>query len=292
VPSRFDAGAATEWVPLVSLVSGETRWLPAAYCYYGYGASGLGGETGPPSCVADSNGCAAGNTIEEAILQGLMELVERDACGLAWYTMARRPEIDLDSFAGRPWDAVRAAFAARGRRLHVLDLRTDVDVPVALAVSFREADGLATRFALGCHLDPRIAVSRALSELAQLESDDPAADAELAALFASASIDEQPHLRPSGPPVTAAQLPDRTLPTIAAELDACCATLAGLGHDVLVLDQTRPEVGFPVVRVVVPGLRHFWRRLAPGRLYDVPVALGWVDGPLREDALNPRSVLI
>ena len=57
--------------------------------------------------------------------------------------------------------------------------------------------------------------------------------------------------------------------------------------DFLVLDQTRPDIGVPVVRVIVPGLRHFYRRFAPGRLYDVPVKLGWRDRPLSENELNP-----
>jgi ribosomal protein S12 methylthiotransferase accessory factor len=59
------------------------------------------------------------------------------------------------------------------------------------------------------------------------------------------------------------------------------------GLDFLVLDQTRPDIGVPVVRVIVPGLRHFYRRFAPGRLYDVPVKLGLRDRPLAESELNP-----
>ena len=55
----------------------------------------------------------------------------------------------------------------------------------------------------------------------------------------------------------------------------------------LVLDQTRPDIEAPVVRVIVPGLRHFYRRFGPGRLYDVPVKLGWLEKPLKEDELNP-----
>jgi len=39
--------------------------------------------------------------------------------------------------------------------------------------------------------------------------------------------------------------------------------------------------------VIVPGLRHFYRRFAPGRLYDVPVKLGLRDRPLSEDEFNP-----
>ena len=289
VPARFDPEQAIEWVPVRSLIDGATRWVPAAFAYYGYGAAGAE----RPFCVADSNGCAAGNTVEEAILQGLMELIERDACGIAWYNRARRPGIDLDSFGEPSFSRAKASFATRGRELHVLDLRVDTDVPVAMAVSWNRDDGRATRFALGCHLEPRIAVSRALSELAQLQPDDPDDDAAIAPLFALDTIGEQPYLRPAdGPLMTASALPDRTQGDIAAELRWCCDMLAGLGHDVLVLDQTRPEVGFPVVRVIVPGLRHFWRRLAPGRLYDVPVALGWREMPLREDELNPVSVLV
>jgi ribosomal protein S12 methylthiotransferase accessory factor len=54
-----------------------------------------------------------------------------------------------------------------------------------------------------------------------------------------------------------------------------------------VLDQTRPDIEVPVVRVIVPGLRHFYRRFGPGRLYDVPVKLGWRDAPLPESELTP-----
>jgi ribosomal protein S12 methylthiotransferase accessory factor len=60
----------------------------------------------------------------------------------------------------------------------------------------------------------------------------------------------------------------------------------------LVLDQTRPDIGLPVVKVLVPGLRHFWARYAPGRLYDVPVQMGWLAQPLREEQLNPVPMFL
>jgi ribosomal protein S12 methylthiotransferase accessory factor len=68
---------------------------------------------------------------------------------------------------------------------------------------------------------------------------------------------------------------------------ACVNIAKRYGLDFLVLDQTRPDIGVPVVRVIVPGLRHFYRRFAPGRLYDVPVKLGLRDRPLSENELNP-----
>jgi oxazoline/thiazoline synthase len=58
------------------------------------------------------------------------------------------------------------------------------------------------------------------------------------------------------------------------------------GVDFLVLDQTRPDIEAPVVRVIVPGLRHLYRGFAPGRVYNVPVNLRWRDRPLSEHELN------
>jgi oxazoline/thiazoline synthase len=71
------------------------------------------------------------------------------------------------------------------------------------------------------------------------------------------------------------------------QVSACVAIAERAGHDFLVLDQTRPDIGVPVVRVIVPGLRHFYPRFGPGRLYDVPVKLGLLNRPRSESELNP-----
>lgn len=68
--------------------------------------------------------------------------------------------------------------------------------------------------------------------------------------------------------------------------------LASCGIEVLALDCTQPDIGMPVARVFAPGLRHFWPRFGPGRLYDVPVQQGWLAQPKREDELNPVSMFI
>jgi ribosomal protein S12 methylthiotransferase accessory factor len=64
------------------------------------------------------------------------------------------------------------------------------------------------------------------------------------------------------------------------------------GMEFLVHDQTRPDIGMPVVKVIVPGLRHFWTRFAPGRLYDVPHQLGRVATPTAEHTMNPIALFI
>ena len=70
----------------------------------------------------------------------------------------------------------------------------------------------------------------------------------------------------------------------------CQQIVESKGMEMLVLDQTRPDIGLRVVRVIIPGMRHSWKRLGPGRLYDVPVQMGWLPTPLEESQLNPISM--
>ena len=58
----------------------------------------------------------------------------------------------------------------------------------------------------------------------------------------------------------------------------------------LVLDQTRPDIGLNVIKVVVPELCHFWRRLGKRRMYEVPVKMKWLAEPLETHQLNPYSI--
>ena len=62
--------------------------------------------------------------------------------------------------------------------------------------------------------------------------------------------------------------------------------------EVLVLNQTRPDIELPAVKVIVPGLRHFWARFGPGRLYDTPVDMGWLPKALDESELNPIPLFL
>jgi ribosomal protein S12 methylthiotransferase accessory factor YcaO len=104
----------------------------------------------------------------------------------------------------------------------------------------------------------------------------------------AATIENQPYVAPlEDQAVDSGDVEDQSSDDISADVRLCVERLCDLGHETLVLDHTRPDIGFPTARVIVPGLRHFWARLAPGRLYDVPVALGWREQAHREEDLNP-----
>ena len=297
VPEQFDPSRAIDWSPAWSLTHGREVWLPADFCYFGYTS-----DRNHDFCKADSNGCAAGNTLEEAIQQGFFELVERDACALWWYNRVTRPGVDLDSFDDPFFASMKNSFNQAGRELVVLDITSDLDVPTVMAISWRRIDGGGIHLGLGCHLEARLAISRALAELNQGVIDefgdkDPASlegfDIHHARWLREATIQNQLYLRPAdGPRRVAADFTNEATRDVRDDLLISIEKLRAKGLEMIALDHTRPDIGFPVARVVVPGLRHFWARHAPGRLYDVPVSMGWLDRPKTESELNPIAFFL
>jgi len=296
IPVRFRKEAVIDWTPAWSLRDDAARWLPSRFCYFDYQASDLPGDH--PFCFADSNGCSSGGSLEEAILQGFFELVERDAISLWWYNRLPRPAIDPAGVDDAFLAHMQAHYAGIGRTLYVLDLTTNLGVPVMAAVS-ATAEGGRILMGFGAHLDGRIAVLRALSELNQIllfdgdfDRANHAVDDHLWRWIDHETLAGHPYLAPAdGPAISATSLPQPRFATM-AEAVRHCVGLVAAEHDFIVHDLSRPDLPLNCVRVVVPGLRHFWNRRGPGRLYDVPVKMGWLAHPHAESELNPHAFFL
>ena len=163
LPTPFDRSAKIDWSPVWSLRDQRFRYLPTSFLYFFY--------RGPGEINADSNGCAAGNTLAEAIVQGFLELVERDCYAIWWYNRLQRSEVDLDQFDDSYIRDLRTQLAENGRRLWVLDITNDLGIPSFVALAHWMDDGQENiEFGSGAHFDPRIAMLRALTELNQFLS--------------------------------------------------------------------------------------------------------------------------
>ena len=297
IPEPFDEDRVIDWTPIWSLTHQEFKYLPSSYCYYGYRPSYK------PDCWADSNGCATGNNLEEAILQGFMELVERDSVALWWYNRLEKPQVDLDSFDEPYFQSLKQYYQTLNREIWVLDITSDLNIPVFAAISRRSDECKAEDIVLGygAHFDAKIAISRALTEVNQIlpnvlfaSSDGstnypPSADDLAVNWWKTAILADKPYLVPNRR-VAAKVSSDYTRiisEDLLEDVKLCQQIVEKNGMEMLVLDQTRADIGLRVAKVIVPGMRHMWKRLAPGRLYDVPVKMGWLQEPLTEDRLNP-----
>ncbi|MBT2510126.1 TOMM precursor leader peptide-binding protein [Streptomyces sp. ISL-98] len=301
VPPRFDERRPTDWTPVWSLTQGVQRLLPTSMLYYSE-------EEAPDGLFADSNGNAAGSSPEDALIQGFLELVERDAVALWWYNRTRQPGIDLDAFAEPYIDRLRDGYRTLNREVWALDLTSDFGIPVVAALS-RRTDKPAQDivFGFGAHFDPRLALRRALTEMGQLlplvanVTDQGTGylitDAEPLDWWRRATLANQPYLsaspadskQPGRGPRGWSYVPNTDLKE---DIDQITELVRSRGMELLVLDQSRPDLELPVVKVLVPGLRHFWPRFAPGRLFNTPVTLGRCAEPTPYEQLNPIPLFV
>ncbi|MFF4098220.1 TOMM precursor leader peptide-binding protein [Streptomyces sp. NPDC001903] len=300
VPAPFDETRPTEWTPVWSLTEGRGRLLPTSMLYFGRGAAPAADEP-----WADSNGNAAGSSPEDAVVQGFLELVERDAVALWWYNRTRQPGVDLGSFEDEWVERIRHGLRRANREVWALDLTSDLGIPVFAALS-RRTDKPAEDvvFGFGAHFDPRVALSRALSELGQLLPAVGGArgdgggyritDPEPLSWWRRATVANQPYLAadPMAQTRTPGHWPSVRGTDLLDDVRVVTELVRSKGMDLLVLDQSRPDLGLPVTKVVVPGLRHFWARYGSGRLFDVPVHLGRLAEPTPYDQLNPVPLFV
>lgn len=165
---RFREDTVLRWVWARSLREDRPILVPEQIVYYGSGVLG-GHETFVMEC---SNGCATGSCPEEAILYGMLELIERDAFLLCWYGRAALPEIDPRSCASADTRIMVDSMARMGYDVRLFDNRIDLPVPVVTAVAVRRDGGFGTLcFAAGSSLDPEGAVRAALCEVASYVPD-------------------------------------------------------------------------------------------------------------------------
>ncbi|WP_435226817.1 TOMM precursor leader peptide-binding protein [Streptomyces sp. Tue6028] len=313
----FDPARPIPWVTGWSLRDERPVLVPARLVYYSAG-------TREDNFVFEcSNGCATGGSPEEAVLFGLMELVERDAFLLGWYGGLTLPEIDLDSVRAPQVRAMVARAALQGYDVHVFDNRVDLPLPIVTGLAVRRDDGPGTlAFAAGASFDPETAVESAISEILTYIPHLPRQVAERPAEL-TAMVDDfglvkrlPDHAALFGLPAMRRHAhgyltPSRVAPS--AELFAGWEELrpragdlrddvtllrdliAGAGCDVIAVDQTTPEqrrMGLRTVATLAPGMLPIdfgWSRqraLTMGRLRTAPYRAGLVPAPLREEDLR------
>jgi len=271
-----------EWVWGTSLTHARAVLVPANFVFLPYLAPG------PESQIADcdSNGLAAGNCIEEAVLHGLLEVVERDVRVVMEYNGLNMPDLVLDAPIGEPLRHYLATLEASGIGARIKHVANDIPVPSLGVFLSGEYRGEPTcSYAVGTDLSPEVALSRAVTEAVQ-------------AYPRSGNYEEWigsgpiAHLRePSERTVPFSSLPDLARGGIAECIGRCVGLLGELGCEVIVVDLTRPETGFATVRVCVTDLQPLVMLRGPRlsrRLFEVPGRLGFAPSGLTPETFAPR----
>ena len=273
-----DSEERLAWIDGVSLADGSYAALPAAFVQFP-----------PPRELAPpiTTGLGAGSSVDEALRSGLLEVIERDATMLAWYStfepMALAVETDR-------FDALRKRARAEGLSVTPTLCTQDVDVPVVGCAVHRE--GAWPQFAAGsaASLDAREAAADALAEALQnwtelrgMGRDRAAREGGAIGRYASfpaearAFVDHDTRL-------PAAEVGTETAP--GERVDTLIARLVDAGLEPYAARLTTSDVaeaGFEVVRVVVPEAQPLFtgEPFFGDRLNRVPPAMGFEPRPDR-----------
>lgn len=310
----FTEDTKINWVWGYSLTDKRPKLVPATLVYMQYevdeGEVYIGRNA--------STGLAASSTIEEAILTGLYEVVERDAFTTCWQHRKLRRKIRVDD--PELSDTLKNRFYGDHPSVDIQIYEITLDIPITsiFGVMRRPAEfGPALCVSTTARLSPKAAIRKCLAEIGQelpyyrylmhqLKDWEPLPDySDLTAFDLHCMLYiKRPELVPKAmafcdavtDEVALSEMPDLSTGRVLGDIETCLKLLEERGREVIVIDITTPdilEVGLRVVRVMIPGLvplhgNHNHQYLGVNRLYEIPHQLSWEkSGWDSEAGLNP-----
>jgi len=250
------------WVRGVDLGTRAATWVPFESVSMDFVTERLG----EPSLARNSNGLASGNTLEQAVLHGLCEVVERDAES-RWRADSASYRVDLDTVTAPECRRLIGMVHAAGLRLAVWDVTSHTGVPCygCVVLAPPDLDGLldaGVHDGFGCAPSPAVAFAGAVREALQKRltyiagSRDDLSRDEVARVRSPELVESVwDELDAEPADVDFRDRPTSSHGSYADDLRAVVAAVTSAGrHTVVAVDLTRPDLGVPVAKVVVTGM--------------------------------------
>ncbi|MEW6519266.1 MAG: YcaO-like family protein [Thermodesulfobacteriota bacterium] len=242
--------------------------------------------------INEFNGPSAGNTLEEAISQGLCEVVERHVSAVVSHERLHAPAIDTLTIQDPIARELMAKFTQNGIEVYLNDFTLDTGIPTVAALAIDRSTFPETSeivYTAGTTPNPEKAVIRALTEVAQLAGDfNSRANYVASGLPKPLAMDEVSYLTHSGGTVSIEQMPDLSDDNIRVEIENCLAALARINLEVYIINVTHPRLGIPAIYTIIPGA-HFRER---SRINSVGLFAAKLVAEKTADPLTCREALL
>jgi ribosomal protein S12 methylthiotransferase accessory factor len=217
--------------------------------------------------INEFNGPSAGNTYEEAVMQGICEIIERHVCAIITKDHVSTPAIDLDSIHDPVAVNLIEKFKANNIELRLNDFSLDTGIPTIGALAwdpqtFPEKSEIV--YTAGTTPDATKAVIRALTEVAQLAGDFNSNSNYVASgLPKPLQLEEVEHVLKGSKQIDLADIADVDDSDMYQEIKNCIAAVRKMDTDIYVIDTTHPELDIPALYTIIPGA-HFRERAMGG----------------------------
>jgi ribosomal protein S12 methylthiotransferase accessory factor len=234
------------FVPATNLTTGQAVFVPIHWFYL----------------IEEYNGPAAGNCHEEAVLQGLCEVVERHVGSVISHERRPTPAIDPDSSNDPAVKELLEKYRKNGIKVFLRDFSLDTGIPSVGALAYDPAtfpESSEIIFTCGTTTSPEKSLSRALTEIAQLAGDFHRRTSYRPTLPKYATLEEAAYLMEPGPLKPIQSLPDVSDDNLKEEVGRCLGALSSSGLEALAVETTHPALKIPAFYILIPGT-HFLDR--------------------------------
>ncbi len=257
LPESYPEEQLVEWIIGWDLMKNEEVAVPVNAVYHPYEAPGQTAKL----FRSNTNGLASGNTIDEAIFHGLLEVIERDALSIAEFNKYPEKQIILTEEDGENYEILQK-FKDNDIdvKLWLLPHDTEITTVVASTDDVKLKDSALLVMGAGAHLKPEIAVKRALTEAAQsrvVQIHGAREDTNREEFVRTLGYDRMKRLNrywyEDAEVTSLAQIRDLSKNNPAESIEVVLEQLGKVAERAVVVDLSRESIEVPVVRVIIPG---------------------------------------
>lgn len=268
---RIFDGLTLQWTPAYNLTRKAETLVPFNWFY----------------AINAFNGPSAGNCVEEALSQGICEVVERHTSSIASHSRLSLPAIDLESVDDPVIVEMIQKYRRAGVQLFATDFTLDMGIPTVGVLAYDPSTFPANSeivWTAGTTPNPQKALSRALTEVAQLAGDFNSSTNYVASgLPKFTRLEQADFIRHTPKTVKIGALPDISDDNIRVEVENCLEALSLQGLEVLVIDTRHPILQVPAFYTIIPGA-HFRERA-------LGTSVGMFTAKLTAENLTPEQAL-
>lgn len=236
-----------QWAWAVHLNSNKEVLMPFSWFY----------------AINEFNGPSAGNTKEEAVSQGLCEVVERHVSAMVSHGKLQTPAIDPDSLTDPTALELLEKFKRCDIEIYLNDFTLDTGMPTVAAMAIDRAtfpESSEIVYTAGTTPHPEKSLIRAITEVAQLAGDfNSQANYIASGLPKPSSMKDVDYITSGTLAIGVDQMVDLSSDNIKEEIENCVASLAKIDLEVFVINITHPRLKIPAIYTIVPGA-HFRER--------------------------------
>ncbi len=215
--------------------------------------------------INEFNGPCAGNCVEEALSQGICEIVERHVSSIVSRNKLKTPAIRLQSISDPLVLEMIGKYQRVGVELFVSDFSLNTGIPSVGVLAYDPAtfpEKSEIIWTAGTTPDPQKALSRALTEVAQLAGDfNTHSNYVASGLPKFNALEEADFVFQPSKEIDITQLPNLSDDNIKVEVENCISALSRINMDVIVINTMHPKLEIPAFYTIIPGA-HFRERAA------------------------------